>query len=38
MHRRAAVKMHHGWMPDGLAREAFFASSLLIGKDGWQCL
>jgi hypothetical protein len=38
MHRRAAVKMHRGGMPDGPAREAFLASSLLMGKDGWQCL
>jgi hypothetical protein len=30
MHRRAGVKMHHGWMPDGPPREAFFASSLLM--------
>ena len=24
MHRRAGVKMHHGWMPNGRPREAFF--------------
>ena len=24
LHRRAGVKLHHGWMPDGLPREASF--------------
>src|SRR6516162_11631975 len=24
LHRRAGVKLHHGWMPDGLLRETSF--------------
>jgi hypothetical protein len=29
MHRRAGVKLHRGWMPDGPPREAFFCSLLM---------
>ena len=35
LHRRAGIKLHHGWMPDGLPREASFCLLAVDVGEGW---